>query len=116
MRKGVPLVVFAVALVAGWLGYSKYMQTRREAAYRLALAPFQRDLHVGTSKTDVEKYLHSHDVLYNAIDFGQTYLVEIAQEPSGNFWCEPWRVCVALEFGSANTLKEVHIRKFGTCL
>jgi len=116
MKKGAVLVVFAVALVSGWLGYSKYMQTRREAAYRAAVAPFQRDLHVGTPRTSVETYFHSHSVQYNAIDNGHTYLVEIAQEPPGNFWCEPWRVYVAFEFGSADTLNEVHIRKLGTCL
>lgn len=90
MKQGVVLVVFAVALVSGWLGYSKYMQTRREAVYRVAVARLQRDLHAGTPRTDVEKYFHSHSVQYNAIDDGHTYLVEIAQEPPGNFWCEPW--------------------------
>jgi uncharacterized membrane protein YkgB len=34
MRKGVSLVVFAVALVVTWLGYSKYTQARRESFYR----------------------------------------------------------------------------------
>ena len=116
MKKGVALAVFAVALVAGWLSYSKHVQARRDAAYRVALAPFQRDLHVGTSRTDVEKYFRLHSVQYNAIDDGQTYLVEIAQEPPGNLWCEPWRVNVAFEFGSTDTLNAVHIRKFGTCL
>ena len=116
MKKVVALVVFALALVSGWLGYSKYMQTRREAAYRVALAPFQRDLHSGTPRIDVENYFHLHAVQYNAIDDGRTYLVEIAQEPPGNLWCEPWTVYVAFEFGSADTLNEVHIRKFGTCL
>ena len=69
MKEGFVLVVFAVALVSGLLGYSKYMQTRREAVYRAAVAPFQHDLHAGTSRTDVEKYFHSHSVQYKLAPF-----------------------------------------------
>jgi hypothetical protein len=115
MKKGVALVVFGLALVSGSLGYSKYMQTRREAAYRVALAPFQRDLHRRKSQNRRRKIFSFTCCAYNAIDDGRTYRVEIAQEPPGNLWCEPWRVYVAFEFGSADTLNEVHIRKLETC-
>jgi hypothetical protein len=116
MRKGIAFALLAVALLSAWFAYSKVMQARREATYRVAIAPFQRDLHDGTPRLEVENYLRARNAQYNAIDFGQTYLIEIAEEPPGNLWCEPWQVYIALEFGPSDILKDVHIRKLGTCL
>ena len=48
MRKGVLFVVLAIALMTAWFGYSKYTQAKREVSYRAALAPYKRDLRVGT--------------------------------------------------------------------
>ena len=46
---------------------------------------------------------------------GPTYLVEIGEEP-GPIYCEPLNVYIAMEFSSADTLSEVHVKKIGTCL
>ena len=118
MKKVVAFAVAVALRVSAWLIYSKAAQTRREAHYREAIAPFQRDLHAGMTRAEVEKYLDSQSVKYHVVSFGQgteTYETKIGEEP-GNLVCEPWQVYIALEFNSSNTLKEVHIRKIGTCL
>ncbi len=118
MRKGIAFVVLAIALVSGWFAYSKVTQARREAAYREALAPFRRDLHVGMDRADVQKYLDSRGVEHHAVRYGgdtaDTYEIKIGEDP-GTLVCD-WTVYVALEFSSADKLREVHIRKIGTCL
>jgi hypothetical protein len=116
MKKIIAFGMVVVVLFSAWLIYSKVTQARRETTYRVAIAPFQRDLRVGVPRSDVEKYLHSRNVQFHAINFGETYLVEIAEEPSWELWCESWRVYIALEFGSSNGLRDVRIRKIGTCL
>jgi hypothetical protein len=44
MRKSVAFTLLALALLLSiWLAHSKVTQARREAAYRVAIAPVQRD-------------------------------------------------------------------------
>jgi len=123
MRRGVALVVFAVALIAAWLGYSKYTQAKREASYRTALAPYKRDLTVGMDREQVIAYLRAHAVMCHTVRYGgsdgDTCEIEIAEEPVGLFerlFCESWTVYAAFEFTSGDKLREIHIRKIGTCL
>jgi hypothetical protein len=58
-------------------------------------------------------------VNFYAVRYGgsdaDTYEIKIGEEPDGVV-CEPWTVYVALEFNAADRLREVHIRKIGTCL
>jgi hypothetical protein len=119
MRKGIVLAFVVAILIATWLTYSKVMRTRREASYKVAMTPFQRDLHMGMDRTEVNRYLASrnrscHSVRYGGSD-GDTCQIEIAEEPDGLF-CDPWTVYIALEFNSADKLRDIHIRKIGTCL
>jgi hypothetical protein len=123
MRRGVALVVFAIALIAGWLGYSKYTQAQRQASYRTALAPYKRDLTVGMDREQVIAYLRAHDLICHTVRYGgsdgDTCEIKIAEEPVGllnGLICEPWTVYAAFEFTSADKLREIHIRKIGTCL
>jgi hypothetical protein len=119
MTKSIAFALLAIVLVSGWLGYSKITQARREATYRSAIAPFQRDLRVGMGKTAVQKYLDSRRVSYRAVGFAgndaDTYEIKIGEEP-GSFVCDPWNVYIALEFSPTDKLREVHIKKIGTCL
>jgi len=62
------------------------------------------------------KVIHQHDLVYNAIDEGKTYLIEIAQEPSGNFWRDPWRVYITFDFDSSDKLTQVRVTKWATCI
>ena len=119
MRKGIVLAVFVVALITTWLTYSKITQARREASYGVAIAPFKRDLRIGMDRTEVKNYLNSHSVICNAVHYGgsdgETCEIKIGEEPDGIF-CNPRTVYIALEFSPADKLREIHIRKIGTCL
>ncbi|HMK21804.1 MAG TPA: hypothetical protein VK466_05685 [Terriglobales bacterium] len=116
MRKMLKIMAVLCILLSAFFMYSKVARGRRDSAYREKMAPFRRDLHAGTARLEVERYFHQHDLIYNAIDEGKTYLIQIAEEPSWEPWCEPWDVNVAFEFDSSDRLTEIHIRKFGTCL
>jgi hypothetical protein len=123
MRKALALALFVIALVSSWLVYSKVKQTRREVAYRAAIAPFQRDLHLGMSRTDVRQYLDARAVQYHRVQYGgdeaATYQIKVGEEPAGLFSslvCDPWAVYIALEFSADDTLRDIHIKKVGTCL
>jgi hypothetical protein len=66
------------------------------------MEPFKRDLTTGSSRSDVERYFHSRNLIYNATSYSRdtgTDQIEIGEEPPGNLWCEPWRVYIAFEFG-----------------
>jgi hypothetical protein len=110
------IAVFVAALALTWPVYLKVVQARREAAYSAAIAPFQRDLRIGMARADVEKYLDSRHVRYYLVRVagsdGPTYEIEVGEE---SFICE-WNVYVALEFGAADTLTLIHVKKEGTCL
>ena len=120
MRKGIAIAVFLVALVSTWLVYTTVTQARRDASYRAAIAPSQRDLHLGMDTADVRKYLDSRAVAYHSVRDGgsdaDTYQIKIAEEPSHSLVCENWNVYIALEFTPADKLRDLHIRKIGTCL
>jgi len=45
-----------------------------------------------------------------------TYEIKIAEEPSHSLACEKWIVYIALEFTATDKLRDLHIRKIGTCL
>jgi hypothetical protein len=118
MKKRIALiVVFGVAMVSTWPVYSRIRQDRRDTSYRMALAPYQRDLRVGMAEAEVRQYLDSRHVEYYPVRFGcsdgPTYEIKVGEEDS--LICE-WNVYVALEFGSADALRHVHIKKIATCL
>ena len=119
MRKGLVLAVFVVALVATWLAYSKITQARRDASYQVAIVPFNRDLRIGMDRSEVKHYLNSHSIICNTVRYGgsdgDTCEIKIGEEPDGIFY-DPWTVYIALEFSPADKLRDVHIRKIGTCL
>ena len=119
MRKGLVLAVFVVALVATWLTYSKITQARRDASYQIAIALYKRDLPIGMDRTEVKNYLNSHSIICNTVRYGgadgDTCEIKIGEEPGGIF-CDPWTVYIALEFSPADKLRDIHIRKIGTCV
>jgi hypothetical protein len=115
---GTLLVVFVIATFATWFAYSRITQARRNNAYRAAIATYQRDLPLGMARADVKKYLETRKVDYLYRFRGNdvvTHEIKIGEDP-GNIVCEPWNVYIALDFSSADTLREVHIRRIGTCL
>jgi hypothetical protein len=120
MRKRFAVLLVVIALlVLSWTVYSKVSQDRREASYRAAMTPLEKDLRVGMDRADVQTYLDSHQVQYHRVRYGgngaDTYEIKIAEEPDSIF-CAKWTVYVALEFSPADKLREIHLRKVGTCL
>ena len=127
------LAVAAAVALPAWFVYSKAAQARRETAYRAAIAPFQRDLSSGMARGEVEKYLDSRGANYHWAGFGGgtgSYLIRIGEEP-GSLVCEPWKVYIALNFDASDKvsrgqghveldpsdkLRDVQIKKLGTCL
>jgi hypothetical protein len=98
MRKIIGFTILgAVVLISAFLVRSRVNQARREDSYRAAVASFQRDLHVGADRADVQQYLHSRKVRYGGND-ADTYEIKIGEEPSNSLVCEDWDVYVALEF------------------
>jgi hypothetical protein len=119
MKKSIILVSIAAALLSGWYVYSRVAQSRRDAAYQAALAPYTRDLLPGTERNDVKKYLDSRNVMYNRLKVGgdesDRFQIQIGEDP-GSFFCEEWRVYIVLEFSAADRLKDAHVTKWATCL
>jgi hypothetical protein len=113
-------ILGAIVLISAFLIRSRLNQARREASYRATVASFQRDLHIGTDRADVQQYLHSRKVDYHAVRYGgndaDAYEIKIGEEPSNSLVCENWDVYVALEFTAADKLRDIHVRKIGTCL
>ncbi|HEV7550904.1 MAG TPA: hypothetical protein VGP65_04440, partial [Candidatus Angelobacter sp.] len=96
MKKRIAFIVITgVALFSAWFAYSKTTRARREAAYQRAMAPYQHDLPIGTTRTRVENYLESEKVEYHRVRFGgdeaDSYEIQIGTEPGG-LVCEEWRV------------------------
>lgn len=123
MRRSLALIGCAAALIVGRIGYSRYAQAKREAAYNAALVPYKRDLTLGTGREQVMAYLRARGALCHTVRYGGTdgdsCEIEIAKEPlvgPDRLFCESWRVYVAFDFTSADKLREIHIRKIGTCL
>jgi hypothetical protein len=125
-------VIIAIAFFSAWHIHSKSVQNRRESAYRETLAPFQRDLRAGMTRAEVQSYLDSRKVTYRPVFYGAgnawSYETKIGEEPGNSLACESWSVYVAFDFSSSgqdipelsplpkDTLNEIRIRKFGTCL
>jgi hypothetical protein len=121
MRKIIGFTILgAVVLILAFAIRFKINNARRDASYGTALASYQRDLHIGADKADLQQYLHSRKLDYHAVRYGgndaDTYEIQIGVEPSNSLVCEDWDVYVALEFTAADKLREIHIRKIGTCL
>ena len=121
MRKVIAFTILgAVVLISAFLVRSKANQVRRETSYRTAVSSFQRDLHMGMDRADVQKYLDSRRADYHSVRYGgsdaETYEIKIGEEPANSLVCEDWDVYIALEFTAADKLREIHVRKIGTCL
>jgi hypothetical protein len=92
MRKSARLIFVGVLLILICLVDSEVAQHSRESAYRAELARFQHDLHLGTDRAAVKKYLESRNVIYEAIKTGAQnqilYQIKIGEDP-GSLVCEP---------------------------
>jgi len=92
-----------------WLIGSRVALSRQDSTYRTAFDQFQRDLPIGTPRTEVKKYLDSRNIHYYVAKQGgnwvEAYEIKICEDPGG-LVCERWAVYVALEFNSADVLRQ----------
>ena len=127
LKKIVVAIAIAVVVLSAWLVHSRReslaAHARREAAHRTALAPYQRDLLIGTSRMDVDTYLASKNVKYSTLpgqgSDGPSYEVSLGEEPGDGFVCDRWSVSILFEFKMAlpsDTLREIRIQEIGHCL
>ena len=119
MKKLVAFAIVLTVLISGWLIYSKAKKDEREAEYQAAMAPFKRDLPVGTSRVDAEQYLNSRHIKYDRVRVGgeeaDRFQIQIATEPGG-IVCGERRVYVAMDFTAQDKLKEIRVTKWSTCV
>jgi hypothetical protein len=105
-KRNALIAVFVLALALTWPVYSLIRQAHRDAAYRTAIAPFQRDLHVGKAEEEVKRYLDWRHVEYHPVRLGgsngPTYQIGVGEEDS--LICERDGY-IALEFGNAGGAK-----------
>jgi len=135
LKKIVAVIAIAVVAISAWLVHSRHKslaaQARGDAAHRAALAPYLRDLPLGTSRADVDRYLDSKNVTRftvwgDGVTDGASYELSRSEEPGDGFVCDRWNVSIALEFKSSggsrelalpsDILREIHTKKIGHCL
>lgn len=125
-------LVFAVLLI--WYMHSVRVRARRNAGYEVLLRQYQSDLHVGMTRTEVARYLDSHQVPYGPVFEGESgdawsYDVRIGEEPGDGIACDKWYVYIKFNFTAtkpiagpevapvdSDTLREIKISKVGVCL
>jgi len=82
------------------------------------MTPLQNALPPGTSRAEVEQYLHAKGVRYQVEYDGNnkpTYEIEVGEEP-GDAVCQHWTVYLAMPFNKQDQLEDIHVRKVGDCL
>jgi len=133
MKKAIAVTAFAGILFSGWLVYARYearqaehraAQAKRDVAYQVVLAQFQRDLQLGMPRSGVKKYLDSRRVSYAT--YGNGDLTHwIGQEPGDGFVCDRWNVYIDFHFSRVqgelepsefDNLSSIAIQKIGHCL
>jgi hypothetical protein len=84
-------------------------------------------------RTEVADYLRSRNLSYEPIYWGGgvawAYAIRIGEDPSNVWYCDHWTVYIGLEFNSSiaeknfepepldtDILREIRVRKLGTCL
>ena len=132
-KKVIAVGVFAGVLFSGWLVYVRHearraearaAQVKRDAAYQVVLAQFQRDLQLGIPRSGVKKYLDSRRVPFATYGNGDI-TNKIGEEPGDGFVCNRWNVYVDFHFSRVqgeseasefDNLSSIAIQKIGHCL
>jgi hypothetical protein len=132
MKKIIAVVVVAGALLSGWLVYARHearlaeyriAQAKRDAAYQVVLARFQRDLQLWMPRSGVKRYLDLKHVPYS--EWESTIRTKIGDEPGDGFTCDRWGVYVDFHFhrtqdqlqpSEFDNLDSIAITRIGHCL
>lgn len=88
-----------------WFAHTRDVKARQQATHEAAVTPFQRDLPIGTSRADVEKYLQSRGLKYSATwESGKrswSDVVELEKQVDATGRCVSKSTLVSLEFNSS---------------
>ena len=124
----VSVIVLGVALAylryERWQRESQAAWARSDAAEKAALAMYRRDLPIGTPRAEVDRYFVSKNIAHFTLPGerptdGGSYEVRLPDEPGDGLVCNRWTVSISFEFKVAlpdDTLREIHIKRIGTCL
>jgi hypothetical protein len=123
------LLAIVVIGVAIWFAHTRDVKDRQRATHEAAVTPFQRDLPIGTSRADVEKYLESRGLKYSATwesaRRSWSDVVEVDKQASETGRCAK-STLVSLEFNSSgqsandlpqptDKLQHIYIESPGPC-
>lgn len=97
------IVIFAVVTYSGYEYHKLTLQSAKALRVRAELEPgfqakleqYQRELAIGTSRSEVKRYLNSRNISYT--ESPQQIMVVLGDEPDV-FPCDSWRVYASLKF------------------
>lgn len=109
------IVIFAVVAYSGYEYHKLTLQSAKAARVRAELEPgfqakleqYQRELAVGTSRSEVKRYLNSRNISY--AESPQQIMVVLGDEPDV-FPCDSWRVYASLKFLPAARGESLELR------
>lgn len=127
------LIGIALLAVFGYLAYGyRNLKLQSEAAARTRaqletkhqaqLVEYQRDLPIGTPRSEIRKYLDAHRIAYNEWRHGEI-VATLGDEPDVGV-CDSWRVYLSLEFvpqkesetSPLDRLAQISLKRIGKCL
>lgn len=128
MKKSIALACVVILLVVSVVFVRRHIrdraaQAQRDATYYELLSSYQRDLHAGMTRVQVQSYLDSRKISY--LNDGKQYAVLVGEDPGSALVCDRWNVYVAFDFGisatenetlATDTLREIKLQKVGHCL
>ncbi len=128
MKKSLALACGIILLVGSIVFVRRHIhdnaaQAQRDATYHGILSSYQRELHAGMTRVEVQLYLDSRRISY--LNDRNDYDVLIGEDPGDGLACDRWNVYVAFDFNispreskasASDTLREIKLRKIGHCV
>jgi len=78
-------------------------QAQRDPTYDEILSGYQRNLHAGATRAEVQRYFDSRKISY--LNDGKQYDVFIGKEPGEGLVCDRWSVHLVFDFGISGKKK-----------
>jgi len=93
----------------------------KQSIFQVQLEAYQRDVPLGTPRTEVKDFLNNHKTSYAD---GRDILVKLGEMPGDGFACDRWMVSAKFEFGDASAsspgpqdaLTAISLQEIGHCL
>ena len=124
------IVIAVIVLFSAAVFYKRYEARRThlrleqqaaEVVWHEFLMQFQRDVRLGTTRSEVKKYLEAKKMPYAD---GRDIMVKLGEEPGDGFACDRWSVYARFEFRNASAtdpapqdaLTAISLQRIGHCL